>query len=295
LGGTNPTLTDAALAVGTLDPRHYLGGRKLLDVDAARRALAQAGETLGLDAVDVAHLALATASALISNAVRARLDDYGASPSEAQLFAIGGAGGLLAASVARDAGLAGAVAFPLSPVFSAFGLSRLDIQHTYEIAAGPASTVSAAVAEARARALRDMAGEGVSEDAVRFSVESEIERDGKVTVRILDDATDVSRVESADRIRLLRLRAHGVAARSAVPGHRARPRSGNRTRGIHLPGVGYVTAEVHAWDEMEAGRVVDGPAVVESDATTVLVPTGFSVKAGSLGELKFNELGSLGW
>jgi N-methylhydantoinase A len=138
LGGADATLTDAALMLGILDPVRYLGGRKRLDVAAAERAMTALGEPLGMDAVEAARAALRVAAEQIATSVQERLAAAGQPPESTWLFAIGGAGGMLAARVARQAGLAGAVAFPLSPVFSAFGLSRLQVQHTYEIPGEPA-------------------------------------------------------------------------------------------------------------------------------------------------------------
>ncbi len=168
LGGRLPTPTDAWLVLGYLTPDYYLGGRKRLDVDLARRAVATLADPLGVSveqaALAVCEVAEQTASEGIDELlgrprVRELVGDL--KHSQLTLIAYGGGGGLLLPGVARRLGVAGTVVSRYSPVFSAFGVSTLDVRHRYEARAsingdGAATVVDALIAAAR----RDMRGEG---------------------------------------------------------------------------------------------------------------------------------------
>src|SRR5208337_2629681 len=136
LGGTEATVTDAACCLGLFDPEHFLGGRKKLDVGAARDVIKErVADPSGVSVETAALRILKQAAATIADHIARQFKARGLRIDQGVLFATGGAGGLFARAVAAQARLAAAYAFPLSPVFSAFGLSCLDLLHTYEAAA----------------------------------------------------------------------------------------------------------------------------------------------------------------
>lgn len=91
-GGTEPTVTDADLVLGYLDPRYFLGGRMDLDLDGARKALARLGEKLKMDAEQVAWGIHQIVSENMANAARAHLGERGKDPRRLPMYAFGGAG-----------------------------------------------------------------------------------------------------------------------------------------------------------------------------------------------------------
>ena len=91
-GGTEPTVTDADLILGRLDPNGFSNGRMSLDVDGARAALAALGERVGLDAEETAAAAVRLVDANMTDAIRRVLSLAGADPRKLNLVAFGGMG-----------------------------------------------------------------------------------------------------------------------------------------------------------------------------------------------------------
>jgi N-methylhydantoinase A len=121
-GGLEPTVTDANVVLGRVDPSLRLGGTVAIDVEAARRSVATVAHPLGLTIEQAALGIIRIADEVMAGAVRTVSVDEGADPSAARLLAFGGAGGLHATSVARSLGMAGVVVPVHAGVFSALGL-----------------------------------------------------------------------------------------------------------------------------------------------------------------------------
>ena len=125
-GGTAPTVTDADLVLGRLDPGSFWGGRLELDVAGANQALAEVGRPLGLGAEGTARAAVDIVDAHMADAVRRVLSLAGADPRHLDLVAFGGMG---AVHATRQCGLLGMrrVLIPeAAPTFSALGLLTAD-------------------------------------------------------------------------------------------------------------------------------------------------------------------------
>jgi N-methylhydantoinase A len=121
-GGTQPTLTDANLVAGRLDPDYFLGGSMPLDAGAARDALGRLGGILGVDAGAAARGVLRCAIAAMSHALRLVTLRRGHDPRDFTFVAYGGAGPLHAAVLARELGIRRTVIPPRPGHFSAFGM-----------------------------------------------------------------------------------------------------------------------------------------------------------------------------
>ncbi|HKK27245.1 MAG TPA: hydantoinase/oxoprolinase family protein [Gemmatimonadota bacterium] len=133
-GGERPTVTDANLALGRMDPGAFLGGELALDADAAREALgglaAEAGlETpLGLEPFEAAALGvLRVANAHMERALRVISVQRGHDPADFTMVAFGGAGGLHAAELARALGIGTVLVPPTASVLSAHGMLAADV------------------------------------------------------------------------------------------------------------------------------------------------------------------------
>jgi N-methylhydantoinase A len=121
-GGTEPTLTDANLLLGRLDPDYFLGGTRHLEVGAAEKALAALGRQIDTDAQSVARGVLRYAVAQMSHALRLVTLRRGHDPRDFVFVAYGGAGPLHAALLARELGISRTVIPPGPGHFSAFGM-----------------------------------------------------------------------------------------------------------------------------------------------------------------------------
>lgn len=105
-GGTEPTVTDADLLLGYLDPAYFLGGHMPLDVDAARHALGRAvAAPMGVDLLAAAWAVHTTVNAHMANAVRIHCAERGKDPRTLDMIAFGGAGPVHAERLARTLGL----------------------------------------------------------------------------------------------------------------------------------------------------------------------------------------------
>ena len=121
LGGEAPTVTDANLLLGYLDPNYFLGGRMRLDAEAAERALTGLAARLGLDAVQAAAGIVEVVAESMAGAARVHIVEKGRDPRRYAMVAMGGAGPLHATRVARKLGVSEVIVPPASGAASAFG------------------------------------------------------------------------------------------------------------------------------------------------------------------------------
>jgi N-methylhydantoinase A len=130
-GGTEPTVTDADLVLGYIDPTYFLGGRRRLDLDAARAAIDERlARPLGLSTVEAAAGVVRIVNSRMADLIRREVIRSGRLPESFVLYAFGGASPVHAVGYARDLGVREIVVFPTSPVFSAFGIAAADLVHT---------------------------------------------------------------------------------------------------------------------------------------------------------------------
>ncbi|TDD34605.1 hydantoinase/oxoprolinase family protein [Actinomadura sp. KC06] len=136
-GGDRPTVTDADLVLGHLDPDHFLGGEMPLRADLAAAAVAALGEPLGLDAVATAHAIREAAEESMVAAARVHLAEMGVEPSRLPVVAYGGAGPVHAVGLARKLGSPRVLIPPAAGVMSALGLilapATFETSQTYKV------------------------------------------------------------------------------------------------------------------------------------------------------------------
>jgi N-methylhydantoinase A len=173
-GATEPTVTDANVVLGTLNPAFLLGGRMPVRHDLAVRAVAGLAEHLGLGVMATAQGIIAVVTANMARAIRVISVQRGYDPRDYALVAFGGAGPLHAARLARELEI-GRVLVPVSPgILCAMGLLLTDLRTDFALtrlttldhAAWPVLEDAFAVLAARARAWFD--AEGIAPDARRI-------------------------------------------------------------------------------------------------------------------------------
>lgn len=133
LGGERPTVTDANLVLGRIDPERPIGGKlSRLDVEAARKAIARTvGEKLGLDAMAAAEAMIRVANARMAGAIRLVSIERGHDPKDFVLLPFGGGGALHAGALIREVGLAKALVPRYPGVTSALGCVISDMRHDF--------------------------------------------------------------------------------------------------------------------------------------------------------------------
>ena len=130
-GGTEPTVTDANLLLGRLDPECFLGGKMALDAEASRAAALPIASELGLGELELAEGILTIVNAAMADAIRTITVKQGIDPRDFSLVAFGGAGPMHAVALAEELGIR-EVLVPWSPgTFSAWGMLQTDIRQDF--------------------------------------------------------------------------------------------------------------------------------------------------------------------
>lgn len=308
LGGSQATVTDANLVLGWLDPAYFLGGARRLDVDKARKAIAEhVAEPLGIGVEEAAWRIRETVEADVGRELARLRDQMGPHPDPLMVI-YGGAGPLHSCAIAASAGIERLVITPFSAVFSAYSSSLMDVGHLYyqrlDLSLAPGQEIEPvrhAVAGLRRRAEADMRGEGFDGEGIRWQLESIVE-DGKgrearlsAPLEILDAASPLEALRRRAVVSLglgeaehPRLATLGVFARSAVPHYRqsVQPATGRPLadalrgeRAVYLDPRQKVKAlPLYDRGRLAHGHVLAGPAIVESEQTTMVIPAGWTLQ-----------------
>ena len=128
-GGEEPTLTDANVVLGRIDPDRFLGGEMKLDGELAVAAVQRLADQLGLDLLEAAEGIVTIANANMSGAIRSRTVQKGRDPREFTLVAFGGAGPMQAAEIADSLGIPEVIVPPYPGITSAMGLLTSDLKY----------------------------------------------------------------------------------------------------------------------------------------------------------------------
>jgi N-methylhydantoinase A len=301
-GGTRPTVTDADLVLGYLDPAAFLGGRMRLDAEAARAALADLAGALGLDAVRAARGVFEVVNANMIAAAKMHVAERGRDPRRYALVAFGGMGPMHAHAVAAGLKI-GTVICPASAgVLSAWGmlvapmgfeLARSLVGRLDAALLGRAESVFAAMEAEGARLLLDA---GVPRDAIRFQRSADMRYEGQtreLTVPLPAAAADLAAIRAVFTgqyrgmfghahddlpLQLITCRVVASAPAREVPNRPPRAAGGDPRRGerpVFFEAAGaYVATPVYDRYRLAPGAALDGPAVVEERESTAVVPPG---------------------
>ena len=306
-GGREPTITDANLVLGRIDPHNFLGGEIELDVEAARTAIEErCGQPLSMDVVEVAHGIVEIANAAMTGALRRISVQRGYDPRDFVLVGFGGAGPLHANRLADELAIPETM-IPMSPgIFSAMGLLSTDLKHDYsstlvrrldQIVADDLSQEFKGL-EAQGRSALDR--DRVDEERMQFLRQMDLRYVGQsyeLTLSIDDpnlDAEEVQRVAArfhgeheraygfsapAEPIELVNLRLTAIG-RIAKPSLRqlavgeGASHALLTTRSVYFAeSGGFVDCPIYDRYRFRAESVIDGPAIVaEMDSTTLIHP-----------------------
>jgi N-methylhydantoinase A len=322
LGGQEPTVTDADLVLGILDPGFFLGGRMKLNRDKAVAALEKIAGPLGVSVDEAALGVKRKVDEGMGEATRQVAAEVG-NGTRPLLLVYGGAGPAHCCDVARTAGINRILITPVSAVFSAFGSSTLDVGHLYHrrvdvpFDADGRAAVADALAGMRAEAERDLRGEGYSAEEASYALELLV-RNGGPEVRVTaplpgGDELQSALAEAAQRAaealgiagpgghEPLRLSVVGLRAAAPAP-HYAVPRAekaapGSQppqkgTRGVFLDeGRGREEVPVYDMAFLLPGHELTGPALVESEDTTLLVQRGWRLSVDQYRNCILEEAG----
>lgn len=318
-GGTDATVTDAAVVLGILSPTGELSGGLQLDGAAARGAVGALGERVDLDPEEAASGILAIAAASMANAVRAVTTERGLDPRDFALVAYGGNGPLHISLVARELGIT-RVVIPAEPaVFSALGMLMADIRRDVVLTdIRILDTVDAPVLESDLRALEVSAEEVIRDGGIDFRELSFLRaadmryvgQEHSLTLPIPDILVDggLDHLKKAfddahlerfghsapqERAEIVSLRVSAVGGIdrpgfAAVPvgTEKPEPEAHVGTRSVVF---GYRESahecQVFRRSGLRAGNKILGPAAIEESTTTTLVRPGDALEVDAQGNL----------
>lgn len=328
-GGTRPTVTDALLMLGVLsDDAQFAGGDFSLTRQGVEEAFAVLGRELGRIAEEVASDAFRLVNAAMTNGVRRTTASRGLNPSDLTMLAYGGNGPAFAGVQAEELNIDRVLVPKASPTFSALGTLVADptIDEERSVIARvddlPLDTLRGLWAELAQRARRFLgdAGFAASDISARyqfnmrypgqnFSLTFAVHEAAMSDLAWLDDSIgdraldlfnarhideyghirehelpEVTGVRLTSRVTTPKPAAGGgfeAARREAVP---------SSTRRINL-GAGYAETPVHTGSALAPGHVVQGPAVIAEDFTTIVVYPGWTALVDDAGDYELRRRG----
>src|SRR5689334_11091791 len=188
LGNEHPTVTDANLVLGFINPEALAGGRLRVERVLSERAIDRhVAKPLGLDLNAAAHGIRAVANAAMARALRAVTVERGRDPRDLTLLAFGGNGGIHAADLARDLDIARIIVPPLAGVFSAVGMLASDLEHValQTVSCFLEDLSPSKLALRKAELAREvsarLAADGFSADRIALGWEADLRHEGQAT------------------------------------------------------------------------------------------------------------------
>jgi N-methylhydantoinase A len=304
-GGTEPTVTDANVVLGRINPDRPIGADgDRLDVEGARAALGRLGEPLGLDAESAARAVLAVVNTRMAGEIRLITVEQGHDPREFAFVAFGGAGPVHGAALMREMQL-GTMLVPSSPgVLCAMGCVLADVRHdasrtierTLPRAGAPsagrldAAALQRVFAEQRAEGEHQLSLDGLEFARVDVDHFADMSYEGQIhRLRVAVDAGD-----GADQLRerfvaqyrieygteLGDLDVVVVNARTVVNGRRAATSGALQPSSTGTPKPSghrrvcfetWTDAPVYVREDLLPGAELAGPMIVEQADTTVVI------------------------
>jgi N-methylhydantoinase A len=316
LGGTEPTVTDAALVNGLIDPGYFLGGEVKLDDKLAKKGVGAIAGKLGIGLNKAADGILAIARNNMTTATIEILIGQGYDPRDFTIMAFGGGGGIFAGAIARDMSISRVIVPPDPGVFCARGILTMNLVHTY--AQAYARTLDKMdirelddiYAQMEKSALEILITEGMSEDKIEFSryldmgyesqhyyietpvpggvLKESAKKEIGGSFERLHETRYGHRIEAPLITTSVRLKATGKIKDVPVPeikqGKEIPRRAVKKKRKVYLDG-NFFDTQIYERSKLTCGNTIAGPAIVEEPFHTTVVMPGQTLKVDKLGNL----------
>jgi N-methylhydantoinase A len=315
-GGEKPTVTDAAVVNGIIDPANFLGGEVKLLPELATKGVKQISERLGMGLHEAADGILTVARDNMASAVHEILIGEGYDPADFTMVFYGGAGGLFAAHIAREMGIKRWV-IPVAPAyFSAWGMLRSDIVHTFsqtlvsDLSKLDLDLVESVYKKMEESALQVFTREGMSREQITsvYSIDMRYEGQGhNVEVRLNDlhmsDIKERMKESFADLHQAkygttidasvlavnLRLRMIGRLAKPKIPeipvGGQTPTKDALKGRRKVFADGSEIDCSIYDRDRLLQNNNIEGPAIVEEPSHTTLVAKDQTLTVDKFGNL----------
>jgi N-methylhydantoinase A len=331
-GGQVPTVTDAQLVLGYLDPDNFAGGRMKLDKKAAEEAIGKLARLLDMQTPECAAGICRIVEMHMADVIRKVTVEKGFDPRDFVLFAFGGAGPAHAGVFARELGVRKVIVpqRKAASAWCAFGAAAADVLHIFEHSEimptpVPAARVNAALASLEKQAEALMAAEGIMESRQRFEFSLDVRHRGQINevevalpfARLPEDYEPRLRAMFIEKYEKLygrgsalagaqleivvaRLRARALTPRPRLNATKKNqkaipPKAKRNARSIYWPDLGkFRSTPVFDGEQLASGNQVGGPAIVETSDTTVVVHPGRTLRLDALGNFEITFADKIG-
>jgi N-methylhydantoinase A len=317
-GGTEPTVTDAALVLGYIDPEYFNGGRLTLDRSAAEKVIATLAKTLGKEVDETAHSILVIANELMIKAIGEITVNDGLNPRESVIVAGGGAAGFNIMPIAHELGCATVILPQTASALSACGMQYSSIvfeatrSRFTDTKGFDREGVNSALDEIEADLMQFRDSLGTAKDAtvtIEFFVEARYraqvwELDTQLPKPRLENDADVDELVETFHLtheRVYAVRDEGspvecvnwkgrISIRPFDPPPSPEPSdvhntpTPNTSRSCFFGGDARVDTPVFRGANMVIGDEVQGPAIIEEPTTTIVVYPDMSARLSAAGD-----------
>ncbi len=306
-GGTLPTVSDANLVLGRLNPKYFLGGKLPLYTDLARESIKKhVADPMAVSVEEAALGIIRIVNANMAKGISGNSVEKGYDLREFALVTMGGAAALHAADLARELNMARVIVPPMCGNFSALGLAVADIQHDYvrtfaqkEGAIVPGELLRI-FKEMEKEGLKQLADEHVRKESIEISWSADLRYEGQSwelnapidAVETLDRKTiekmardfhelhqqvySFSEPNGVVEFVNVRVRVVGKNPPLSLPRENkvpdAVPPRFKEQRPVYFTAGGWQDIPIYERDELCVGARIDGPAIIEEKISTLLIP-----------------------
>ena len=322
-GGSEPTVTDAAVVAGLVDPARFLGGRMAVSREAAADALTRTvAEPLGLDIADAASGVIHVITMRMAQLINEMTVQTGLDPRRYWLVGFGGAGPMFVGALSAEIEGLGALVPTYPAVWSAFGGLYADVVHDYahshlcllrDLAADDMDEI---VKRFSIAAARDLADDGLQLENARIEHAFDVRYKGqshhlRVPVNLSESITQASLGEVEKRFEAMHEAMYGhtrpgeaqqlVTVRclvrvsrtlpaAQVAPHRSSGDGERRVRPVFFHGeAAAVETTICNRQDLGPGTRIDGPLIVEENQSNTVVPPGLRLTVGDGGVLQIER------
>jgi N-methylhydantoinase A len=317
IGGTEPTVTDADVVLGYIDPDYFLGGETKLDKSLSEKVIEEkVAKPLGLTVPEAAAAIYTVINNKMAHEVELVFSRKGYDPRDFMIIGAGGASAVHVAKIAQDLGISGFMIPKMAPVYCAYGMLYADVKHDYIrsyfglLDEFDFDKVDALFGEMEAEGRSLIEKDGVDSKEIeivkRFDIKYygetrdmsiELPGPGAVTKETLSYVADVFH-ETHERVignsnpayplQIVALHL-SVSYKTKAPSP-LRVARGNEDASEAIKGRRdawfdgkFQTVNIYDGESMKAGNIVEGPCIIEEQMTTLVVPAGFRMELDDYG------------
>lgn len=317
-GGTEPTVTDADLQLGILDPEYFLGGEKDISPQLSRETIEKVGHYFDISVDEAALGIIKIVNNNMSGLLQSMTVKRGYDPREFAMVAFGGAGPTHAAAIARELNIPTVIVPPFPGVFSAWGMLMADLRHDFSqtciisVSDANVESINKIFRELEVRVNDLFERENIPDESIVVSYEMDLRYYGQehaLSVPAPSKLTDAGKTVLDKSFDELHLKVYGhnapeepkeiVSLKVIGIGKVRKPVLQTITRGgespasqsnlgarkVYLGDGRYQEFNIYQRDKLLAGNIIRGPAIIEEPTSTTVVEDGQICSVDQYGNL----------